>query len=140
MNPNQTLARDGSELADLRDLKVVLKALTLVLTRQRAAIAALDIEELAAASAEKRRLGDEAMLIQSTLQPAGSGDDRTVEMRRDIKRLAVEVRCAAQANAILMSDARKMIGHVLGTETVANGYDRRARRYSEPRASLAKAV
>ncbi len=123
-----------SEKADLDEVTVVLEKMRFALTRQRRAVASLDVAELAEATAEQRHLVDELAVARRLI------DAVETTVHAEIRRLASDVRNFARANAALLSDARSMIGQVLGTETVAVGYDRRACRESEPRRSIAKAV
>jgi hypothetical protein len=88
-----------------------------VFADERRAIGALDHAALGTLSDRKRTLADE-------LNRARNNVPRSPEVRA----LFEAIRTEAQANAILARAATDTVRAVLGIESTANGYDRRANR------------
>ena len=110
----------------LDDLDVVLTALGLVLARERAAIARLDVEQMIAAEDDKRGLAERIAELLRGPMPADA--DRRIELARRVRRAHNEL----AAQAMLVSAAAEAVRTLLG-EGEPSGYDRRARSTSSSR-------
>ncbi|MFH0900365.1 MAG: hypothetical protein V2A73_07030 [Pseudomonadota bacterium] len=113
-------ARPARETDD--GLRLVEHALE-VLTRERAAIAALDAEELAAIAETKRGLAASLRSLQHEL----AGSPPTSLARGSLARSLREVHAQALANALLLEDVSVTIAGTLGIAESTFTYDRRAR-------------
>jgi hypothetical protein len=110
-----TTAHLPDPLDDLRRLGEELRS---VFADERTAIGKLDHETLGILAERKRQLADALSKVQLPANHA--------ERPPEVKALFEAIRIEAQANALLARTATDAVRALLGIETQAAGYDRRA--------------
>ncbi len=143
-NPEWIQLEDLPSLEALRDL---LGQLEEILDCERAAVGALDQEQLTTATAAKHEL---IRNLEQLAEPVRDLPDDAVIVRSDDmehRRLRAEaadymmrVRAKARANALLLRDAMDAVSAALGIDPGAATYDKRARQRPFSRSNIIRAV
>ncbi|MSP59500.1 MAG: hypothetical protein EXR72_04000 [Myxococcales bacterium] len=128
--------------SDLCEVSEILFALERALTRERAALQALDMDAMAALTEKKQALCDRLRALADRSE-AGTAEVRSedaaiVKLRGEVRLAALRIRVHAEANAALLEDATAAIGEALGLRQDSGTYDHRARVQSRVRAFCGK--
>lgn len=131
---------DRLGLDDLAALEGLLWQLAAALDAQRRAVSDVDPDALDRATESERQAVAAIEELGARAAPCRGDDPARRRALDSVKRTAGLVRINAQACALLLADAAHVIGQALGTRNNGAGYDRRARRVTQPRATYAKAI